>query len=214
LSFTTIFEPPSSLPESQIPSVANELVAALRAPDAPRELRMFAARGLLPLERKDRIRALLTVLPDGDEAVASTARQTLQEVPLDELTQFLDDAEPTERELHVVSLYSDDPFVLGGSSISDETLPRAASVSGAAVRDRGQVRLLRPISSSAAEMSWEAPALELNGSSGEAQERALKPGTRLRDLSGKEARAQAGGGRPRRPGVQGSGLGEIYASRS
>src|SRR5712691_8165081 len=60
-------EPASSLSESARPAIANELVAALRAPEAPHELRVFAARGLLPLEREDRMRALLAVLQDPDE---------------------------------------------------------------------------------------------------------------------------------------------------
>lgn len=133
-----------------IPSVANEIVAALRSPDAPRELRMFAAQGLLPLERDDRIRALLTVLPDADEAVAAAASTTLQAMPLDELTMFLDEADPTAKELEVVSVFSDDPFVLErvirNRSASDETLRRlAGTVTGGAQEALivNQVRLLR-----------------------------------------------------------------------
>src|SRR4030095_1762903 len=59
-------EPPPSLLQRPTPSVANELVAAPRSADPPRDRRLYAARGLLPLERNDRIRALLTVLPDED----------------------------------------------------------------------------------------------------------------------------------------------------
>lgn len=132
------------------PNVANELVAALRAPEAPRELRMFAARGLLPLERDDRIRALLSVLLDGDESVADAARQTLQALALDELSRFLDEAEPTERELEIISLHTGDPFVLErvirNPLVSDDTLLRlAGTVSGDAQEALivNQVRLLR-----------------------------------------------------------------------
>jgi hypothetical protein len=138
------------LPDSPSSSVANELVAALRSPDAPRELRLFAARGMLPVERADRIRALLTVLPDPEEEIAAQARKTLESLPLDELTQFLEDAEPTERELDVISLYSEDPFVIElvvrNRHASDETLRRLAATVSGTPQDAlivNQVRLLR-----------------------------------------------------------------------
>jgi hypothetical protein len=111
---------------------------------------MFAARGLLPLERDGRIRALLSVLLDGDEEVAAAARTTLQDLPLEDLTDFLDEAEPTERDLEVVSLHSDDPFVLErvirNRLVSDDTLLRLAGTVTGAAQDAlivNQVRLLR-----------------------------------------------------------------------
>jgi hypothetical protein len=138
------------LPDSPISSVANELVAALREPNAPRELRIFAARGLLPLERSDRVRALLAVLSDEDAEVAAEARKTLGELPPDELSQFLDDAEPTGLELDAVSLYSEDPFVLErvirNRNVDDATLRRMAATVSGTPQDAlivNQVRLLR-----------------------------------------------------------------------
>jgi hypothetical protein len=126
------------------------LVAALRSPEAPHELRVFAARGLLPLEREDRMRALLAVLQDPDEEIAATARETLESVPLDDITLFLDKAGPTPAELDVVSRLSEDPFVLErvirNRLTPDETLLRMASTVTGAPQEAliiNQVRLLR-----------------------------------------------------------------------
>jgi hypothetical protein len=138
------------LPESTLPAIANELVAALRAPEAPRELRVFAARGLLPLAREDRMRALMAVLLDPDEEIAVTARRTLESVPLDDISLFLDQGGPTSAELDVVSRHSEDPFVLErvirNRLTSDETLLNLASVVTGAPQEAliiNQVRLLR-----------------------------------------------------------------------
>ncbi len=135
----------------EIPSsTANELVAALRSPDAPRELRLFAARGLLPVERDDRMRALLAVLRDPDEEINPLAQATLRTVPLDDITLFLDEGGPTREELDVVSRSSDDPYILErvirSRLVSDETLLfLAAIVTGDAQESLivNQVRLIR-----------------------------------------------------------------------
>lgn len=138
------------MPDSPISTVANELVEALRSPNAPRELRLFAARGLLPVERSDRIRALLAVLPDSDEEIAAEARKTVAGLPPDDLSRFLEDSDPTEKELEVISLYSEDPFVLERvvrhRHASDDTLRRMAATVSGAPQDAlivNQVRLLR-----------------------------------------------------------------------
>lgn len=138
------------MPETPRYAVANELVAALRSPDAPLELRQFAARGLLPVERDDRMRALLAVLQDADSEVAASARRTLEAVPLDDISRFIDEGEPTESELEIVSRHSEDPFVLErvirNRLTSDETLLRLASMVAGAPQEAliiNQVRLLR-----------------------------------------------------------------------
>jgi len=53
-------------PEPPISAEPQDLVALVRSPESPRELRLFASKGLLPLGSEDRIRALLAVLLDGD----------------------------------------------------------------------------------------------------------------------------------------------------
>ena len=127
-----------------------DLVSLLRSPDAPRELRSFAARGLLPLEREDRLRALLAVVNDADPDVAAAAAATFAAVPPDDVARFLDAGGPTTAELDAVSRRTDDHAVLEqvvrNRETSDETLERLAATVGGAPQDAlivNQVRLLR-----------------------------------------------------------------------
>ena len=127
-----------------------ELIAIVRSPEAPRELRVFAARGLLPLEPDDRLRALLAVISDPDPEIGPAAAETLGQISPDDLARFLDDADPTETELDVISRHSDDHFVLErvirNRAAGDDTLLRLASIVTEAPQEAliiNQVRLLR-----------------------------------------------------------------------
>lgn len=91
---------------------SEDLVALLRSGSAPREIRLFAARGLLPLEPEDALRALLAVVGDPDPENAATARQTLRAESPDRLAAFARGAKPLPTELDVLARESDDPFVL------------------------------------------------------------------------------------------------------
>ena len=108
-----------------------DLVSFVRSAEAPRDLRIFAARGLLPLERDDRIRALLAVVEDEDPGIGPPARETFATLPPDDIVRFLEGAAPTRAELDTISRISEDPFVLEEiirhSDASDETLLRLAS---------------------------------------------------------------------------------------
>lgn len=122
----------------------------LRSPDAPRELRSFAARGLLPLESEDRLRALLAVLDDADPDVGTAAAATFAAVPPDDVARFLEAGGPTPAELDAVSRRTDDEAVLEqvvrNRETSDATLERLAAIVGGAPQDAlivNQVRLLR-----------------------------------------------------------------------
>jgi hypothetical protein len=127
-----------------------DLVAIVRSPDSPRELRVFAARGLLPLERDDRMRVLLAVMTDEDPEIGSAARESFALLPPDDVVRFLVEGSPTTSELDVLSRSSEDHFVLERivrhAQVSDETLLRMASVVTGAPQDAlivNQVRLLR-----------------------------------------------------------------------
>ncbi len=127
-----------------------DLLALVRSQDSPRELRVFAARGLLPLERDDRLRAVLAVIGDIDPDIGPPAAETLARVPPDDLARFLDEAEPTEIELDVISRHSDDHFVLEriirNRAAGDQTLLALASIVSGAPQEAlivNQVRLLR-----------------------------------------------------------------------
>ena len=127
-----------------------DLIALIRSPDSPRELRLFAARGLLPLSNDDRIRAVLAVLVDGDSEVASSARDTFAAVPHDDVVRFLEDANPTAGEVDAIGRHSLDEFVLERvirhRAVGDETLLALAGVVTGSPQDAlivNQVRLLR-----------------------------------------------------------------------
>jgi hypothetical protein len=94
------------------PPASEDLVALLRSGSAPREIRLFAARGLLPLEPEDALRALFAVVGDPDRENAATARQTLRAESPDRLAAFARSAKPLPAELDVLARESDDPFVL------------------------------------------------------------------------------------------------------
>lgn len=140
------------MPDPATPRAAEpqDIIAIIRSADAPRDLRLFAARGMLPLERDDRIRALLAVVGDPDPDIGGPAQETLRAVPPDDAVRFLDEGEPSAGELDTVSQFSDDPYVLERvirhRLVGDETLLRlAASVTGTAQEALivNQVRLIR-----------------------------------------------------------------------
>jgi len=127
-----------------------DLVALVRSPESPRELRLFAARGLLPLGNEDGARALLAVLLDGDSEIAAAARETFAAMPPDAFVAFLEDGEPTAAELDAIGRHSEDPFVLERvirhRRVGDETLLALAPKVTGAPQDAlivNQVRLLR-----------------------------------------------------------------------
>ena len=137
-------------PDSPTTAEPKDLVGIVRSPDSPRELRVFAARGLLPLERDDRMRALCAVMTDEDPEIGSAARETFALLPPDDIVRFLGEGSPTPSELDVISRSSDDPFVLERivrhALVTDETLLRMASEVTGAPQEAlivNQVRLLR-----------------------------------------------------------------------
>jgi hypothetical protein len=126
-----------------------ELVALLRTGDAPRELRQFAARGLLPLDADDQMRALLAVANDEDPDTSDAARERLAGTLPDEFSRFLRQAAPTGMELDVIARKTEDPLVLEQiirhKNVADETLETlAGTVSGTAQEALviNQVRLI------------------------------------------------------------------------
>lgn len=137
-------------PDRPAAAEPRDLVAIVRSPDAPRELKSFAARALLPLESEDSFRALLAVLLDEDPEIAGAARETLAGTPPDDIARFIDTAEPTEAELDAVARHLEDHLVLErvirNRAVSDDTLERlAAFVTGAPQEALivNQVRLIR-----------------------------------------------------------------------
>ena len=135
------------VPESQ---PVSELIALLREGEASADIRRYAARGLLPLDRDDRYRALIAVVHDDDPEIAAEAQQSLKAAPPEELSGFVSTAEATSGELDAISRWSEDPFVLEQvirhREVADPTLARLARhVTGAPQEALviNQVRLLR-----------------------------------------------------------------------
>jgi len=114
-------------------------VAALADGSAQRSLRLFAARGLLPLGIEDRLRTLLAVAHDADGEVAAAARESLARVSPDEWGLLLDLAPLSAGEIDTLSEATDDPAVLEAivrhSEVSDGVLIRLAREATGAVQE-------------------------------------------------------------------------------
>jgi hypothetical protein len=93
------------------PDQAEDLLSILLGGDAPRELRLFGARGLLPLDRDGQIRGLLFVVDDPDLEIAGLARATLRATPPEDLSRFIASG-ANEAELDAIARDCDDPYVL------------------------------------------------------------------------------------------------------
>ncbi len=150
------------------PTEPQDLVLLLRSRQAPPEVRRFAARGLLPLDAADRLRALFPVLTDSDQAIAVEAAATFARIPPDDLVDFLaaPDADPTE--IEAIAKRTDDVLVhervVGHRNVSDATLAALArTVTGTAQEALivNQARLLRNPSLIAA--LFENPELTADG---------------------------------------------------
>jgi hypothetical protein len=129
---------------------ANPLVEQFRKGGVPRELRLMAAQGALPLKPADLVDLLQQLLGDADEAVREAASASLGGMPVDELLPILKDRESPpevlawsvahrpERELLEV--------VLQNSSLPDEAVEALASTMPEHLAELvviNQVRLLR-----------------------------------------------------------------------
>jgi outer membrane biosynthesis protein TonB len=128
----------------------NPLVEQFRKGGVPRELRLMAAQGALPLKPHDLAELLQQLLADADEAVREAASASLGGIPVDEMLPILRDRESApgvlawavanrpERELLEV--------VLQNSSLPDEAVEALAATLPEHLAELvviNQVRLLR-----------------------------------------------------------------------
>jgi hypothetical protein len=128
----------------------NPLVEQFRKGGVPRELRLMAAQGALPLKPADLADLLQQLLADADEAVREAASSSLGAIPADEMLPILKDRESapgvlawavahrSERELLEV--------VLQNSSLPDEAVEALAPTLPEHLAELvviNQVRLLR-----------------------------------------------------------------------
>jgi hypothetical protein len=150
------------------PRHVEDPLSLLRSGRAPIEVRQFAARGVLPLEPGDLLRALFLVLDDPEPAVAATALATFQEIPPDALAAFLAGPEVTEAELERAAGRTEDGAVLVSivqhRNVSDATLAKLARTVTGAPQEAlvvNQARLLR--NPSLIEALYENPGLTTDG---------------------------------------------------
>ncbi len=132
------------------PTRPDDLLSLLRSRQAPIDIRGFAARGALPLDAADRLRALVLVLRDPDPEIAGAAGETFARIPPDDLAAFLLLSEAMPAEIDAIASRTDDPLVLERvvrhRSVSDLTLATLArTVCGTAQEAFvvNQARLLR-----------------------------------------------------------------------
>ena len=127
-----------------------DLVSLLRTGEAPPEIRQFAARGLLPLDGDDQMRALLAVVEDTEGTTAELARATLAEIAPEEISRFLRQATPSSMELDALARHSQDSAVveqiIRNKSVADETLELLARTVAGVPQEAlivNQIRLLQ-----------------------------------------------------------------------
>ena len=132
------------------------------------EVRRFAAKGILPLDAADRLRALLAVLTDSDPLIAAEAATTFARIPPDDLVGFLGTLDANPIEIEAIARRTDDVFVLervvGHRNASDSTLAALArTVTGSAQEALivNQARLLR--NPSLIDALFENPELTADG---------------------------------------------------
>jgi hypothetical protein len=138
------------MPETRVP---NPLVEQFRKGGAPRELRLMAAQGALPLKPADLVELMHHLVGDADEAVRQAATASLTALPVEEMLPILKDRETPpgvlawavahreERELREV--------VLQNSSLPDEAVQSLAATLPEHLAELvviNQVRLLRSTS--------------------------------------------------------------------
>lgn len=150
------------------PADAQDLLLLLRSRQAPLEVRHFAAKGILPLDAADRMRALLAVLTDSDPLIAAEAAATFARIPPDDLAEFLAARDASPIEIEAISSRTDDVLVLervvGHRNTSDATLAALArTVTGSAQEALivNQARLLR--NPSLIDALFENPELTADG---------------------------------------------------
>lgn len=129
---------------------AEELFEGILAGRVPRQVRLFAARGLLPVSRDQLIRLQLVLTTDSDPELAEVAEASIAELDEDSVTGWLSRggaSSPLELDL-LARLREEESVwmaVAVQKNVSDETLRLLASHGGPAVQDvviTNQVRVM------------------------------------------------------------------------
>jgi hypothetical protein len=128
----------------------NPLVEQFMKGGVPRQLRLLAAQGALPLKTADLLELLQHLLADGDAEIAETAGKTLQAMPLDDLRPVLQARDTPPAVLGWAVLAREEPrlreVVLQNPATPDEAIERVVAGLPEAQAELvviNQVRLLR-----------------------------------------------------------------------
>lgn len=128
---------------------AEKLIDGIMAGLVPRQVRLFAAQGLLPVSREDLFRIQLVLSADPDPELASTASASLAEVPVQALIDWIRNQPIDPLELDLLARVRDEQeiwiAVAQHRRVGDETFRMLASFGSEAVQDiiiTNQVRVL------------------------------------------------------------------------
>jgi hypothetical protein len=132
------------------PSATDPLVRSLLTGQADAVLRVYGAKGLLPVAPDDRLRIFLAVWHDPDEEIGRFAKRSAEAVAADDWVRLFESAELSPGELDTIARATDDGAVLARvirePGTPDDTLKRLAASSDETVQEAlsiNQSRLLR-----------------------------------------------------------------------
>jgi hypothetical protein len=128
---------------------AQALVEGILAGKVPKQVRLFAAQGLLPISREDLFRLQLLLTSDGDEELADAAAKAIADVAAEDLVDWAQQYPVSSLELELLVRNRDEPeiwtTVARHTSVSNETLRVLAAHGPTEVQDiiiTNQVRIL------------------------------------------------------------------------
>jgi hypothetical protein len=130
-------------------SSATQLFDGILEGSVPRQVRLFAAQGLLPISRDDVFRLQVLLTSDPDPELAATASAALQQEPEETIVELVEDHEMAPLVLDLLARVRKEEGVWAAiatrSTVSDQTLRMLARHGSALVQDiiiTNQTRIL------------------------------------------------------------------------
>ncbi len=128
---------------------ASSLIEQLRSGSAPRNIKEFAAQGMLPLAVEDLIPLQVQLSQDSDESIAALAKTSLQKVPQETWFRLVERKDPDHALIEYCVHSTTHPVkekILLNHTVSDEIVRSMAITESGPLLDiilNNQVRLLR-----------------------------------------------------------------------
>ena len=128
----------------------DQLIDGIQKGMVPRQVRLFAAQGLLPVSREDLLRLQIVLSSDPDEELAGLARSSVEEHPEEVIVEWLQDQSLGALELDLLARIRRESETIWAAiaqhpGVSDETLRMLARHGSPLVQDivlTNQVRVL------------------------------------------------------------------------